>query len=397
MEYSDKNLTDLMFTAMRFSAAIDRKCLEELSAAGAITDYRDLCVDIDKVKEIAEQDDISERTSERLKKIVNEHDDIRRRFDGYLKIASDNDIKIISSDDPEYPWAWKQLSGMPPVFFCKGNTDLLKKCYTNGAAAMVGSREPSYYGKQATVDYAEHFAERDVVTVSGMATGIDRIAHSATLNKGGDTIAILPGGVDVIYPQKNQDLYDAICNRGLALSEMPPGQAVLKQYFPARNRLISGLADITMIMEAGQFSGTLHTASYAASQGKDLFVLPHGIYSANAIGGLYLIRDGAEVIIDKETIDDRIAECLVQRLGQTDVPGNIEDLRKIAEEEPDRLGEAEWKAVIMDRLTAGPKSFDELSGLWVIDFSKLSVLLQELEGNKLIGVTEGKYSLTFQR
>ena len=125
-----------------------------------------------------------------------------------------------------------------------------------------------------------------------MAFGIDRSAHLASVSTPGGTVAVLAGGADNIYPPANKDIYDAIAAQGLIVSEMPPGQKPLRQYFPSRNRLIAGLSDCTLIMEAGAVSGTLHTASFAAAQGKEVFVLPNNIYYENALGGQCAFRSG---------------------------------------------------------------------------------------------------------
>lgn len=396
MALNEKNLIDLKFAALRFVAAMDRKCVDELMTAGIISHYRDLCGDIDEIKEKVSKNELSERTRERIE-LAFDQSKVNKVYEAYQKEMEDKNIGIIADDDDDYPWAWRQLSGMPPVFFYKGNKELLKQCHDKGAVAMVGSRQPSAYGMQATKDFADHLAQKGVVIVSGMAKGIDRGAHAATLNSKGATIAIVPGGVDVIYPPENQDLYKVLCDRGLIISELPPMQTVNKRYFPARNRLIAGLSDITLIMEAGEYSGTLHTASFAASQGKDVFVLPHAIYSQNVMGGLYLIRDGAEILTDKESIDSRIAECLLNRLGDYCQKDNIEELREMSQKAPDKLEDDQWQELILDKLTVKPMTFDELSEGVILDFTKLSVLLADLEKRQKVLMTEGKYSLTFQR
>ena len=159
-----------------------------------------------------------------------------------------------------------------------------------GSVAVVGSRSPSRYAEYATDNICKILGEKGITIVSGMAYGIDRHAHISTVNTPGGTVAVLAGGVDNIYPPKNKDIYDLIKNKGVIISEMPPGQKPLRQYFPSRNRLIAGLSDCTLVMEAGSVSGTLHTASFAANQGKEVFVLPNNIYYENALGGLNFLK-----------------------------------------------------------------------------------------------------------
>ena len=159
---------------------------------------------------------------------------------------------------------------------------------------------------------------------------------------------------------------------------MPPGKEVIKQYFPARNRLIAGLGDVTLIMEAGLYSGTLHTASFAANQGKDVFVLPNNIYSDNCHGGLLLLRDGAEVLLEAATVIDRIRDNVRYRY---DVP---EDKR----DDP--------KSRIKDLLAIRPMSLDELVAITGDAYELITKVLTDLELQGLTELQRGKYILTIR-
>ena len=401
---TEQELRLLEHAAIRNVTTIDYKVWNELELTGAMfrNDYPMLS-ELSRILKDKNKYMLSERTVIRLEEAVDHADKVRESVDGYVRAMDRNDIKVLSRSDYRYPMSWNDLSGMPPVFFAKGDLDILNKVTYSGAAAVVGSRDPGRYSLYATAEFTQKLVRKNVVIVSGMALGIDRRAHEACLDEGGSTIAIVPGGIDVIYPYQNRDIYDRISDNGLLVSEMPPGQQVIKQYFPSRNRLISALSDVCLIMEAGMFSGTLHTASFAASQGKDVFVLPNSIYCKNSIGGLMLLRDGAEVLIDEDAVLDRIFNAVKNRgmeietsmdnaVGRGEI--GIESLRNLAREHPDELDEDDWKRIVCDEISERPKDIDEICTCLGIPFSFLSALITNLETDGKIANEKGKYVLT---
>ena len=223
----------------------------------------------------------------------------------------------------------------------------------------------------------------------------------------GSTVAVLAGGCERIYPPDNRDIYEQLCTKGLILSEMPPGMQVLRQYFPSRNRLIAGLSDCCMIMEAGEISGTLHTASFAASQGKDVFVLPNSIYYDNARGGMKLLEDGASVLLSPDNVIDSIMQAILnRRLERPDLFENEKEVspelmknteilrcRKKADEDPESMSDEEWKVLIRDELSSGPKDIDELCRNIALPFYRLSRLVVSMQYSGIIGDENGKYAL----
>jgi DNA processing protein len=169
--------------------------------------------------------------------------------------------------------------------------------------AIVGSRAVSPYGRQVTRQFAAQLAERGVVIISGLAFGVDSIAHQAALEAGGLTIAVLPGSVDEVYPRSHARLAEEILAKGGALvSEYPAGTAVLNINFIARNRLIAGLADTTFIPEAALKSGSLHTAGFTIEQGKTVMAVPGPITSPTSVGTNNLIKSGAVPITSLEDL-----------------------------------------------------------------------------------------------
>lgn len=410
-DYTESVNSDFFYSAMMLNSDINYKTLNDLTEHNAINDYRGLH-NMDLLKEIVKENfDLKPETVHKVKSLIDSFSDIEKIANIYKQIASDNNIGVISCLDKYYPYNWKYLSGMPKVFYYCGNYSIVERMTLGGSVAVVGSRSPSKYAEYATDNICKALGEKGIAIVSGMAYGIDRQAHISSVNTSGGTIAVLAGGVDNIYPPKNRDIYELIRDKGVIISEMPPGQKPLRQYFPSRNRLIAGLSDCTLVMEAGSVSGTLHTASFAAGQGKEVFVLPNNIYYENAMGGLKLLEDGGNVLLNAEGVIDSVARSLMYKRMDMGCPAelyyqdqlkddfsdqaNIEALRELARVKPEVLTDENWKSIIKDSLTLRPMCADELCVLTTLPFYKVSKLLTELELNGTVCQDKGKYSLTF--
>lgn len=401
---------DFFYSAVRLNTEINYKTINELICSKAIGSYRELA-DMEQLKRIGDGScELSDETTTRINQLIDSYSKIETIANEYKKIADSNGISVVSCEDDNYPYNWKVQTGMPKVFYFSGNYSLLDQMVLKGSIAVVGSRNPSKYALYATEKFCSELGNKGITTVSGMARGIDRQAHLASVKTAGGTIAILAGGVDNIYPPDNKDLYNTIKQGGLILSEMPPGQQPLRQYFPSRNRLIAGLTDCTLIMEAGSCSGTLHTASFAANQGKEIFVLPNNIYYENAKGGLKLLEDGCNVLVSTDSVVDSISQALMYKrmtMGnkediyfddktETDTEDvGIDMLRTLAKEKPEELDDDKWKLLIKDMLTLNPLSADDINSAIQIPFYKLSKLLTDMELNGTVCQEKGKYSLTF--
>lgn len=199
-----------------------------------------------------------------------------------------------------YPERLRNISSPPKQLYCLGNLELLN--YNNNIA-IIGSRNCSFYGERAAKDFSFNLAKNNVCIVSGLAKGIDSFAHIGTLNAKGKTIAVLGSGLDNIYPKENEKLFqDIIKNNGLVITEYPLGTSALKQNFPARNRIISGISDAVLVIEARKNSGTNITVDFALEQGKDVFVIPGNIYSKTSDGTNYLITEGAIPVLSYKDI-----------------------------------------------------------------------------------------------
>lgn len=220
----------------------------------------------------------------------------------YRKMKEEG-ARLVCWEEEEYPKRLKTLSGMPYALFVKGQLpeeDVV-------SVAIVGARNCSTYGERMTLQFAEQLAQEGVQIISGMARGIDGAAHRGALNVSGRTFAVLGCGADICYPKEHKGIYHDIQNNGGIVSEYLPGTPPLARHFPARNRLISGLSDVVLVMEAKERSGSLITADMALEQGRDIYALPGPINSELSKGCNYLIRQGAGILLEPEDILEELS------------------------------------------------------------------------------------------
>lgn len=213
------------------------------------------------------------------------------------EIRSKN-IGVLTILDSEYPPLLKKIAQPPWIIYYKGDCSLL----TGSTIAMVGTRRPTPYGLRVTQQFAEQLAELGWTIVSGMASGIDGVAHRSVLKVHGKTVAVLGCGVDVLYPKNHRTLYEQLVSGGLVISEMPPGTQPHPGLFPQRNRIISGLSYGTIVVEAAEKSGSLITANYSVEEGREVFAVPGPITSDKSGGTNSLIQQGAKSISKIEHI-----------------------------------------------------------------------------------------------
>lgn len=232
-------------------------------------------------------------------------------------------ITVLTWGDDGYPTRLKELSPSPPVLYIRGEI----QADDHWAVAIVGTRRITAYGNQVTERIATRLAHAGVTIVSGMARGIDGVAHKAALDAGGRTFAVLGCGVDRIYPPEHRKLAEKIMERGALISDFPPGTAPEASNFPPRNRIISGLSMATVVVEAGKKSGALITAAFAAEQGREVFAVPGNVLAPQSQGTNRLIQDGARVLLDPQEILEvldltRITE---QSAARTVLPSNAQE------------------------------------------------------------------------
>ncbi|HEY5583585.1 MAG TPA: DNA-processing protein DprA [Ruminiclostridium sp.] len=222
----------------------------------------------------------------------------RERVNKIYELMIKHNIKMINVFDDNYPYNLKQIYDPPIALYYKGKFEL-----NDFAIAIVGSRRTTNYGSYSAKKLAYDLSLRGVPIVSGLARGIDSIAHEGCLAAGGKTIAVLGCGLDTIYPPENTKLCeDIIKSDGLVISEYPPGMPPLQHNFPARNRIISGISSGVLVVEAAKRSGSLITACYALEQGREVFAIPGNIDCAYSRGTNQLIKDGAKMVLCAEDV-----------------------------------------------------------------------------------------------
>ena len=255
-------------------------------------------------------------------------------LDSYMAKMAMRGIQVLTWDDETYPRRLKEIDQPPPVLYLRGAL----KAEDFWSVAVVGTRRVSAYGRQVADELAMFLVNHGVTIVSGLARGVDAIAHQAALKAGGRTTAVLGCGVDRIYPPENSQLAEKIRANGAILSDYAPGTPPDASNFPPRNRIISGLSMATVVVEAGETSGALITAQFAADQGREVFAVPGNIFALQNKGTNRLIADGAHPLLSFQDLLDvldlrRVTE---QREVQRILPSNEteEKLLRVLTHEP---------------------------------------------------------------
>lgn len=221
--------------------------------------------------------------------------EIKKDILRHYKYMEENSIDIISIEDVRYPDLLRNISSPPLNLYIKGNKDILG----NISIGIVGCRDATNYGRKVAFDFAYNLAENKINIVSGLARGIDSYAHLGALKANGITIAVLGNGLDMVYPSENKNLAKDILElNGAIISEFPLGTPPKKENFPRRNRIISGLCNGVLVVEAKKQSGTTITIDFALEQGRDVFVIPGNIYSVNSYGTNDIIKQGGKLVTE---------------------------------------------------------------------------------------------------
>ncbi|MGN1096421.1 MAG: DNA-processing protein DprA [Christensenellales bacterium] len=280
-------------------------------------------------------------------------------------------IKLLSIFDEEYPTSLKNIDNSPKLLYLKGNADLLN----TPCIAVVGTRKPTRYGIKVTEDFVREFALNGLTVVSGMARGLDTVAHKTCIELEKPTIAVFGSGVEVCYPAENRWLYDAILKSGgLLVSEYKPDVKPLQFHFPERNRIICGLSNGVFIAEASLKSGSIISARLAVEQGKELFVVPGNVNSEASMGTNALIKEMQGAIT----------------LSPSDVLETLNvKIAKPIERETVQLSFYAQKAV--EALYEGELHFEELLSKVDVSASELTSLLTELEIMGIVVRLAGNY------
>lgn len=277
-------------------------------------------------------------------------------------------ISFLSIEDDSYPGRLKTITDAPIGIYVKGCLPEKEQ----RTVAIVGARMCSEYGRAAATELGRQLASRGVCVVSGMARGIDAAGHLGALAAGGVTCAVLGCGVDICYPESNRRLYDDILDRGCILSEYPLGMQPRPALFPQRNRIISGISEVVVVVEAKARSGSLITADFALEQGRDIYAVPGRIFDSLSAGCNNLIRQGAGIISNTEDFLKELDLC-------TGAEGVQETFEKLLLEKEERL--------VYSCLSLRPKSMEELLRETCMAMPELAQILACLMQKGFITVT----------
>jgi len=281
----------------------------------------------------------------------------------FLNDYKKDNIECITFNDNRYPFLLKEISSPPICLYCKGNLQLLN---TN-CIAIVGTRKPTEYGIITTKQYAKELADADVTIVSGMASGVDSIAHREVIENNGKTIAVIAGGFNHIYPASNYNLFKQLTENNLVISEYNPNIKPLSYYFPVRNRIIAGLSKGIVITEAGEKSGALHTFNYAIDFNREIFVIPGRINSPMSVGTNAIIKSLQGVV----------------SLSPEDVLTSL-NIQKQKNEKNSAVQLDINAQIVIDYIMAEKKSFQQILDFTHLPAKELNAVLIELEMSGLV-------------
>lgn len=292
------------------------------------------------------------------------------------EIIEKNNIKCVNYLDEDYPNNLRYLEDAPINLFYKGN---IKKLNEGVNVSVIGARDCTFYGIQAAQSIVTNLIKNknNINIISGMAKGIDKYAHSTCADNNGFTCAVLGCGVDIVYPKENEELYFKLIDNGCIISEFIPGTKPYSYNFPTRNRIISGLSKLLIVIEAGQKSGSLITANCALNQGKDVVAVPGSIFSKQSIGTNKLIYDGAYPYLNINNV--------FELLG---IDINLDDSKK--ELSNDQKNNKTYSK-IYNLINDSPIHIDDIIKMCNVDISQLYDVLFEMQFNNEIMCLSGNY------
>jgi DNA processing protein len=292
-------------------------------------------------------------------------------------------FRIITQSSSDYPALLLHIPDPPPLLYSYG-TMAGNQCHI----AMVGSRKATAYGKINAKSLAGALAAKGIAVVSGMARGIDTAAHIGALESGGRTVAVLGSGLECVYPSENMKLYHRIAESGAVISEFPLDAKPDPHHFPQRNRIISGMALGTVVVEAAERSGSLITARLAADQGREVFAVPGSIHATTAAGTHNLIRQGAKLV---ESAEDIIEEIAPQITVSPEGPMGPEGATAPCPEAPQANSLTDREARLLEAIGPYPIHIDELARRCNQDIGSLNAILLQLELKGAVVQEPGKF------
>ncbi len=296
----------------------------------------------------------------------------RINLDDELERLYKHKVEFVCFDDEVYPAPLREIFDPPPGLFVRGDLKKWHEC----SAAVVGTRKPTAYGITAARRLSAELAENNVVVISGLARGIDTAAHSGCLEADGCTVAVLGCGADVVYPRENAKLFAEIVEKGAVVTEFPLGSPPEAWHFPSRNRIISGLSQVVVVVESAEKSGALITADLALEQGRDVMAVPGSIYSNMSKGPLKLLKQGAKPVTD---VSDILDELGIERLFNESKRSNQPKMK---------LGLTEQ--TIYQKLSGDPMHLEELISQLKVPSQEVISALMFLEVKGLVKKLPGK-------
>lgn len=290
--------------------------------------------------------------------------------DDYIDTLKARDIHYITYLDDEYPDSLLDIHDFPLVLFFKGSIDAI----CSKGIAVVGTRRPTRYGAKVAQEFSNEFAKAGLTIISGLARGIDSIAHKSAIEQNAPTVAVFASGLDVVYPAEHRGLVDNILTSGGAIvSEYPLGTKPLQYHFPERNRIVSGLSRAVFLPQAAAKSGSLITMRLAIEQGKDIFITPGNIYDEESMGCNSLLREMPHALA----------------ISPEDVLDCLHIAREVVVKQEVQLSIVE--SIIIEALRDDEKHFEELLELTSLSVSELTGVLFDMELEGLIVKTQGNY------
>ena len=281
-------------------------------------------------------------------------------LDGEMERLSREGVQAMNWHHPDYPPRLKEIADPPPVLYYKGS--ILPQ--DERAVAVVGTRGPTAYGREAAAAITKDLARNEITIVSGLARGIDAIAHRAALEAGGRTIAVLAGGLDKVYPKEHTKLAQQAQEQGAVVSEYPLGVQPLPKNFPRRNRLISGMSLGTLVVEAGEASGAKWTVQHALEQNREVFCVPGSIFSPVSRLTNHLIQEGAKLVSNCTDVLEELNLTAVAHQMQMPFPVAVED---------------DGEALLLGHLDDEPKHIDDIRRRASLPITAVNTLLTMLE------------------
>lgn len=348
-----------IWLSMAVNSAVTRSRLVSM-----VSSATELFNDFDEIK----LDLLSSGKDELVQKLEEVHD--INLINSFIERNNKNDIDIITFESPNFPQCLKHIENPPTVLFCKGDLSL----FNSKKLAVVGPRDITRYGLDVAENFVREFAKTGLVVVSGIARGVDTVAHKTAIGNKGKTIAVLPCGLDKIYPSENKDLYLDIIENGLLVSEYPLGSTVKQFTFQERNRIVSGLAEAVLLPECKISGGTTITAECAIEQGKKLFAVPGNIYNKMSEGcNRYIKQQKAIMVLEPKEV-----------LVALNVTPPKKEKVKAVQLSTDEI-------LVMEALKKEDQHFETLLKITCMTSSELSILLFNLELKGLVKKLPGNY------